>query len=128
MRCTFPGLQSGSGPYFSILVSSMSIAQRELIKQVPDEFAEVERQIRLWGTEALQLAHTLESLATALRANPSQITFRGDLIVLDSRRRSSDLALAIVDLAKIRNLVCNVKILQSQRKQLKAQRKVCRVA
>ena len=98
----------------------MSTAQRELIKHVPDEFAEVERQIRLWGTEALQLAHTLESLATALRANPSQIAFRGDLIVVDSH---PNLALTMVDLAKIRNLVCNLKILQAQRKRLKAQSK-----
>lgn len=101
----------------------MSTAQRALIKQVPGEFAEIERQIRVWTTEALQLAHTLESLAAALRANPSQITFRGDLIVLDSHPKSSDLALAMVDLAKIRNLVCNVKILQARRKKLKAQSK-----
>jgi hypothetical protein len=75
--------------------------------------------------EAIQLAYALEALAAALRAHPSQIIFRGDLIVLDSHPRSCDPALAIVDLAKIRNLVCNAKILQAQRKQPKAQLNFC---
>jgi hypothetical protein len=82
------------------------------------ELADIERHMNLWDVEAALLGRSMEAIAAALRVDASQIKFTGDLIVLDGHPRSSDLAPAIVDLARIRNVVCNLKALQVLRKQL----------
>jgi hypothetical protein len=106
----------------------MSTTQHASVPQVLEGLGEVERQIRLWNMEAVQLGRSLEAFAIALRVDPSQIDFRGDLIALEGDRTSSERAVSIVDLAKIRNLVCNLKILQAQRKELEGQRRKFRRA
>src|SRR5215471_15379015 len=94
----------------------------ELIK----ELAEIQRQMQLCDMEAVQLGRSFEAIAIALRVDASRIQFKGDLIMFDGR--SSDQALVIVNLARIRNVVCNLKVLQAQRKQFRAQEKQIRRA
>jgi hypothetical protein len=114
----------------------MSTTQHASVPQVFEGLGEVERQIRLWNMEAVQLGRSLEAFAIALRVDPSRIDFRGDLIALEGDQTSSEVAVSIpsgereviVDLAKIRNLVCNMKILQAQRKELQGQRRKFRRA
>jgi hypothetical protein len=77
-----------------------SVCNREL-------FADIERQIQKWTTEAVELGHSMEALAIALRGDASRIDFRGDSIILD-HKKSAEFQL-ILDLARIRNLVfCNI--------------------
>ena len=89
--------------------------QVELCSEI-DNLAEVERQTELWNMEAVELGRSMEAFAAALQINASRIQFRGDLIVFG--RRSSRAAPALVDLARIRNVVCNLQLLHAQRKQL----------
>lgn len=83
-----------------------------------DELADIERHMELWDTEAVLLARSMEAIADALRVDASQIKFTGDSIVFDGHPRSSDFTPAIVDLARIRNVVCHLQALQALRKQL----------
>jgi hypothetical protein len=92
----------------------------------PNELAEIKRQMRLWHWEAVLLGRSVEAIAAALRADASHIQFKGDLIAFDGG--SSGLASAIVDMARIRNVVCNLKVLQAQRMQFEAQEKQIRRA
>jgi hypothetical protein len=100
--------------------------QVELPSKILDDLTEIERQMQLWHTEALLLASSVEAIGLALRMDASQIQFRGDLIMFEGR--SSDPALVIVNLARIRNVVCNLKALQAQRKEVQAQEKQIRRA
>jgi transposase-like protein len=89
-----------------------------LPSELLDELADIERHMELWDMEAVLLGRNMDALAAALRVDASQIKFTGDLIVFEGQPRSSDLAPAIVDLARIRNVVCNLKALKALRKQL----------
>lgn len=89
-----------------------------LPSELLDELADIERHMELWDTEAVLLARSVEAIADALRLDASQIKFTGDAIVFNGHPRSSDLAPAIVDLARIRNVVCHLQALQALRKQL----------
>lgn len=95
---------------------------------------ELEREVELCNAEAMQLGHSIEALAGALREDASRVKFKGDLILLDGHPRSPELALVVVNLAKIRNVVCNLRALralralQAQGKRLQAQAKKIRRA
>jgi hypothetical protein len=103
----------------------MSLAkQLRPFPDLADERADIERQMLLWRTEAALLACSMEAIAFALRVDACQIQFKGDLIVFDGR--SYDLALVNVNLARIRKVVCNLKVLLAQRKQFQAQEKQIR--
>jgi hypothetical protein len=80
------------------------------------ELADIERQIQKWTTEAVDLGHSMEALAIALRGDASRIDFRGDSIILD-HKKSAEFQL-ILDLARIRNLVSNLRLLKARRQQL----------
>lgn len=84
---------------------------------VPIELVEIERQIQKWKAEAVELGRSMEALATALRGDASRLDFRGDLIVLDPDGKPADLQL-VVNLAKVRNLVSNLRLLKAWRRQL----------
>jgi hypothetical protein len=99
------------------------INDAELASEALAECTELDRQIQLWNMEAVHLAQSMKAFEVALRADPSRINFRGDLIILDAHSKSSELELAIVDLARIRDLVCNLRILQAQRQKLQAAQK-----
>src|SRR5215469_9499523 len=90
-------------------------------KQVYAELAEIDRQLQDCNIEATRLGNSMKALAAALCLNPSEINFRGDMIVLETRRRSSGRFFTTVDLAKIRRVILNLRILQMQRKQLERQ-------
>jgi hypothetical protein len=94
-----------------------TIQEVELCSEL-DELAEVERQMELWNMEAIELGRSMEALSAALQIDASRIRFRGDSIVFNSRRKSPQLAPALVDLARIRNVVLNLQLLHAQRKQL----------
>jgi hypothetical protein len=81
------------------------------------ELAEIERQIQKWTTEAVELGRSMEALAVALRGDASRLDFRGDLIVLDPDQKPEELQL-VVNLAKVRNLVSNLRLLKAWRRQL----------
>ena len=82
------------------------------------ELADIERQIQKWTTEAVELGHSMEALAIALRGDASRIDFRGDSIILD-HKKSAEFQL-ILDLARIRNLVSNLRLLKARSRQLEA--------
>jgi hypothetical protein len=90
----------------------MSAAKQVRFPSPLSELAEPETEVQVWVREAVLLARSMESIAAALRIDPSQIQVRGDAIVFESR--SSALASAIVNLAKLRNVVCNLKLLRAQ--------------
>jgi len=81
------------------------------------ELAEIERQIQKWTKEAMEMGHSMEALAVALRGDASRLDFRGDLIVLDPDDKPAELQL-IVNLAKVRNLISNLRLLKAWRRQL----------
>lgn len=91
--------------------------------EVLDELAAVERQLRLWNAEAVRLGDSVEAFAIALRDDASHINFRGDLIVFDGHPGSSDVASVIVNLARVRDVVCNLRVLHAQREQFKQVRR-----
>ena len=80
------------------------------------ELADIERQIQKWTTEAVELGRAMEALAIALRSDASRIDFRGDSIILD-RKKSAEFQL-ILDLARVRNLVSNLRLLKARSRQL----------
>ena len=82
------------------------------------ELASVEQQIQKWTAEAVELGRSLEAFGVALREDASRIDFRGDLIVLAHEPKASELPLATVDLARIRSLVCNLRVLKDRRRLL----------
>jgi hypothetical protein len=87
----------------------------------PGDLAEVEQQIKLWSSKAADLGPNIVAFALALSADASHILFKGDSIVFDAPAgRGSDVALPTLDLAAIRNIVCNLKILQTEREKLEA--------
>ena len=81
------------------------------------ELAEVELQIQKWTNEATEMGRSMEALAVALRGDASRLDFRGDLIVLDPEDKAAELRL-IVNLAKVRNLISNLRLLKAWRHQL----------
>ena len=81
------------------------------------ELAEIERQIQKWTTEATELGRNMEALGVALRGDASRLDFRGDLIVLDPDNKPAELQL-VVNLAKVRNLISNLRLLKAWRRQL----------
>jgi hypothetical protein len=81
------------------------------------ELAEIERQIQKWTNEAKEMGRSMEALAVALRGDASRLDFRGDLIVLDADDKLAELQL-IVNLAKVRNLISNLRLLMAWRRQL----------
>ncbi len=81
------------------------------------ELAEIERQIQKWTNEAKEMGRSMEALAVALRGDASRLDFRGDLIVLDPDDKPAELQL-IVNLAKVRNLISNLRLLKAWRRQL----------
>jgi hypothetical protein len=80
------------------------------------ELADIERQIQKWTTEAVELGRRMEALAIALRSDASRIDFRGDLIILD-HKKTAEFQL-ILDLASVRNLVSNLRLLKARSRQL----------
>lgn len=90
-----------------------------------DELTEVERRIEELNTEAEQLGQSMEALGAALRLDACKIQFRGDLIVSDGHTRPSSFVPPIVDLARIRNVICTLKALHAERKHLRVQRQLC---
>jgi len=88
------------------------------------DLADVEQQIRLWNSKAAELGPNIVAFALALCADASQILFKGDLIVFNaSAGKSSDVAVPTLDLAAIRDIVCHLKILQTEREKLEAGKK-----
>lgn len=99
----------------------MATSKTKLPKRAVAEFLElasVEQQIQKWTTEAVELGRGMEAFGAAMRVDPSLIDFRGDLMVLAPDPKSSELQLATVNLARIRNLACNLRMLKSRRRQL----------
>ena len=86
----------------------------------PSDLAEVEREIEMWRSKAAELWPSVAAFAFALRTAASQIVFKGDLIVF---RSLENVGYPTVDLAAIRKIVCNLKILQTQREQLEARKR-----
>jgi hypothetical protein len=82
------------------------------------ELADIERQIQKCTTEAVELGRRMETLAIALRGDASRIDFRGDLIILD-HKKAAEFQL-ILDLARVRNLVSNLRLLKARSRQLEA--------
>lgn len=87
------------------------------------DLAEVQQQIQRWSSEAAELCPTLMAFALALSADASLIVFKGDTILLNARaRRDKNVGLLTLDLAAVRRIVCNLKILEAQRKRLRARK------
>lgn len=93
--------------------------QKDLQLRFPGDLTEVERQIELWRSKATELWPNIMAFASALSADASQIVFKGDLIVFNAPAQvASDCGLPTLDLAAIRRIVSNLKILRAQREQL----------
>jgi hypothetical protein len=89
----------------------------------PADLAEVERQIKLWSSNAAKLGPNIMAFGAALSVDGSQILFKGDLIVFSAPAgRGSDVVVSALDLASIRKIVCNLKILQTRREQLEGKK------
>ena len=84
------------------------------------DLVETEQQINLWSSKAAELQPNIVAFAFALSVDASQIVFKGDLIWFNAAGGNSDLSLPPLDLAAIREIVCNLKILHAQREQLEA--------
>ena len=100
--------------------------QTDLQSGFPADLAEVERQIELWSSKAAKLGPNIMAFAFALSVDASQILFKGDLIVFSPPAgRGSDVVVPALDLAAIRKIVCNLKILQTQREQMQRKKTTC---
>jgi hypothetical protein len=84
------------------------------------DLAETEQQIHLWSSKAAELQPNIVAFAFALSVDASQIVFKGDLIWFNAAGGNSDLSLPPLDLAAIREIVCNLKVLHARREQLEA--------
>jgi hypothetical protein len=85
------------------------------------DLVEMEQQIKLWSSKAAELQPNIVAFAFALSVDASQIVFKGDLIWINAPAGgNSALRLPALDLAAIRKIVCNLKILHAQREQLEA--------
>ena len=89
----------------------------------PGDLADLEQQIKLWSSKAAELRANIVAFALALSADASQILFKGDLIVFKAPAGRGSEVVPALDLAAIRNIVCNLKILQTERKKLEARKK-----
>lgn len=99
------------------------MSQTDLQPRSPADLAEVEREIKLWRSKAAKLGPNIMAFGVALSADASQIIFNGDVIVFSAPAgRGSNVAISAVDLAAIRKIVCNLKILQTRREQLEEKR------
>ena len=93
--------------------------QADLQPGFPADLAEVERQIELWSSKAAKLGPNIMAFGVALSKDACRILFKGDVIVFSAPAgRGSDVGVSALDLAAIRKIVCNLKILQAQREQL----------
>ena len=93
--------------------------QTDLQPGFPADLAEVERQIKLWSLEAAKLGPDIMAFGVALSVDACKILFKGDVIVFSAPAgRGSDVVVSALDLAAIRKVVCNLKVLQTQREQL----------
>jgi hypothetical protein len=93
--------------------------QTDLQPRFPDDLAEVVREIKLLRSKAAKLGPHIMAFGIALSVDASQILFKGDVIVFNAPAgRGSDVVVPTIDLAAIRKIVCNLKILQTQREQL----------
>jgi hypothetical protein len=98
--------------------------QTDLQPRFPADLAEVERQIKLWSLKAAKLGPEIMAFGVAVSLDASQILFKGDVIVFSAPAgRGSDVS--ALDLAAIRKIVCNLKILQTQREQLQRKKTTC---
>jgi hypothetical protein len=93
--------------------------------ELPDKIEEIERQMQVWRAEAAQLGRSIEDFAIVLRDHACQLSFRGDLIIFEDDSTSSAEPLVVLNLARVRNVVCNLKALNAERKQFQSQRKKC---
>jgi hypothetical protein len=84
------------------------------------DLVETEQQINLWSSKAAEVQPNIVAFAFALSVDASQIVFKGDLIWFNAAGGNLDLSLPPLDLAAIREIVCNLKILHAQREQLEA--------
>ena len=92
-----------------------------LQERITADLVEMEQQIKLWSSKAAELQPNIVAFALALSVDASQIVFKGDLIWFNAAAGgNSDLSLPALDLAAIREIVCNLKILHAQREQLEA--------
>jgi len=89
----------------------------------PGDLADLEQQIKLWSSKAAELRANIVAFALALSLDASQILFKGDLIVFKAPPRRGSEVVPALDLAAIRNIVCNLKILQTEREKLEARKK-----
>jgi hypothetical protein len=93
--------------------------QKDFQPRFPGDPSEVEQQMKFWSSKAAELGPNIMAFAFALSVDASQILFKGDLIVFNAPPgRVSDVGLPTLDLAALRKVVCNLKILQTQREQL----------
>ena len=97
-------------------MATSNLQPAERLAGDPVELADIERQIQKWTTEAVELGRRMEALAIVLRSDASRIDFRGDLIILD-HKKSAEFQL-ILDLARIRNPVSNLRVLKARSWQL----------
>jgi hypothetical protein len=89
-------------------------------RRLTADLVETEQQINLWSSKAAELQPNIVAFAFALSVDASQIVFKGDLIWFNAAGGNLDLSLPPLDLAAIREIVCNLKILHAQREQLEA--------
>lgn len=101
---------------------------RKLTAEISDDLAEVRQQIELWSSKAAELGPNIMAFAFGLSVDASQIVFEGDKIVFNAfAGRHSDGAPVTLDVATIRRIVCNLKILQARREQLEVSQRRCRL-
>jgi hypothetical protein len=96
--------------------------RKDLQSTFSGDLEEVQQEIQLWRSKAAEWQTKIVAFALRLSADASQIVFNGDMIVLNAPGgRHSDVPLTL-DLAAIRRIVCNLKILQAQREQLESRK------
>jgi len=81
------------------------------------ELAEIESQLLQNQLEAILVGHLVEEFGLALRADATEISFHGDQI-LYRKPGCTGVQPAVLDVAKLRQIVTRLRVLEARRLQL----------
>jgi hypothetical protein len=86
---------------------------RKLPEQVATELAQTEQEIESWTLEAARLSFSIDAFASSMRLDPARVTFSGDLISYHNPVTPSSECDYVLDLARVREILANLKAIQA---------------
>jgi hypothetical protein len=86
-------------------------------KRASSELAEIESELLKNQLEAVLIGRLVEEFGLALRADATGIVFHGDRIVYH-KPGAAGVRPSVLDVAKLRQIVTNLRVLEARRQQL----------